>query len=470
MNKMEEIISLCKRVGIAFPSGEAYGGLSGFWDYGPLGAKLKKNIRDLWWRDMVRCTPPHYQTRKPLDIVPIEASIITNPRVWETSGHTARFFDTYLICPNCHAYHRADRWQIEDGCCKNCNNCEEVFGPDKHVGTKNFDLMFGTEVGSDEDGRVKAYLRPETAQSIFLNFYNVLNTSRVKIPFGIAQVGKAFRNEVAPRNFTFRSREFEQMEIEWFCKADEAPTWYNYWIKARMKWWESIGLPTSRLHIHVHDTEELAHYAFGGCGVTDIEYDFPFGRGEIEGIAHRTDFDMKAHANADGVAASRFEYLDSVSGERYFPHVVEPSAGLDRAMLAVICEAFTEDLNRPSRFFMAFSPSVAPVKFAIFPLIRNDELVELAEHLYGHYRRFYSCYLDTSRNIGKRYARADEIGTPFCITVDHETLVDDSVTIRDRDTMVQERIELAELGDFLASKFGYAGLTGNRLLTESCGD
>jgi len=436
---MDDIISLCRRRGFIFPSGDIYGGLRGFWDYGPLGAQLKKNIKDHWWRDMIQCSPPHYETRDPVQIVPFDGSIISNPDIWEASGHAQKFRDDYYHCKNCNKMTRSDEWDEDK-----CPSCKADLVDENEK--KTFDLMFKSEVGVVEGEKTEVYLRPETAQSIFVNFANVLNTMRVKIPFGIAQIGKAYRNEVTPRNFTFRSREFEQMEIEFFVKESEAERWYRHWINIRKAWWSIIGLSENNLDLDVHHQRDLAHYAQGGFGVTDIQYKFPFGYAELEGIAHRTDFDLKRHASASG---QRLNYYDSEVGERYVPHVIEPSAGLDRGVLALLCEAYTPDPDRPTGLYMSFSSKVAPVKVAFFPLVNKQGMPEIAERLYNHYSRYYDCVFDAKQTIGKRYARMDEIGTPYCITIDGDTLEKNLVTVRFRDTMEQITISIEEIEPFL---------------------
>lgn len=454
MDRMDEIVALCKRRGLVYPSGDIYGGLRGFWDYGPLGAQLKKNIKDIWWHNNISCTPVHPQTRQPLVVLPLDGSIITNPKVWEASGHVATFADEYVDCKTCKGHFRTDQISSTE-----CPEGKMQGKPVRYqVGKlpicqltepRRFDLMYKTESGSVEGDKTMVYLRPETAQSIFANFLNVTDTNRVKVPFGIAQVGKAFRNEVTPRNFTFRSREFEQMEIEFFCRPDEATEYFQFWIQNHLEWWEKLGIRRNSLRTVFQNPDELAHYAKGGAGVCDIEYEFPFGWGEIEGIAHRTDFDLKQHELHSG---KKMDYFDDSRNARYHPHVIEPSAGLDRGVLAVICDAFTPDETRPSKMFMKFAATVAPVKFAIFPLVNKPDVCSIAENMFNVYRRQYSCVFDAKQNIGKRYARMDEIGAPFCVTVDFDTLHDNKVTVRFRDTMQQERMSFDELETFLSNE------------------
>ena len=321
---------------------------------------------------------------------------------------------------------------------------------------RQFNLMFKTHCGAVESEDSLAYLRPETAQGIFANFRNVVDTSRVKVPFGIAQIGKAFRNEVTPRNFTFRSREFEQMEIEFFIHPDSASEWYAYWRDSRFAWWQSIGLAGENLTLREHDKDELAHYAKEGAGTSDVEYRFPFtapGFGELEGVAHRTDFDLRQHAEHSGIG-DKLKYFDQEKNERYFPHVIEPSAGADRGALAVLCEAYTPDESRPSKVYMKFHPRMAPIKAAIFPLVNKDGMPEKAEQLYKALRNKYAVQMDVKQNIGKRYARMDEAGTPYCFTIDGDSLNDNTVTVRDRDTLEQQRIGIDHVEAFLAEKIG----------------
>lgn len=459
LDKMEQIVSLCKRRGFVYPSGDIYGGLRGFWDYGPLGARLKKNIRDLWWKDMITASPVDPDTRQPLTIVPFEGSIITNPEVWIVSGHASTFTDTFLTCPSCQKDSKHELWSIKGEtfgiACPNCGKRIEdtpQATADLLKTGRTFDLMFKSESGVVEGDKTKVFLRPETAQSIFVNFNNILQTNRLKIPFGIAQIGKAFRNEVTPRHFTFRSREFEQMEMEWFYHAEDdfaSTKWLNFWVENRYNWWAGLGL--TKLRNYAQPLAERAHYAQQGSGTIDILYEFPWGYEEIEGIAHRTDFDLRRHSEASGVD---MQYFDQETEKKYFPHVIEPSAGLDRAVLAVLCEAYSYDETRPCKEFMRIEPRIAPVKLAFFPLVNKGGMPELAMSLYNHYRRKYDCVYDAKQTVGKRYARMDEIGTPFCITVDGETLTNDTVTVRCRDSMEQQRIELESLEIFFASQLG----------------
>ncbi|MEE8459126.1 MAG: glycine--tRNA ligase [Phycisphaerales bacterium] len=498
---MTDIVALCKRRGFVYPASEIYGGINGFWDYGPLGVELKNNLRDAWWQEMVRC-PPTGPDGELLDIVGLDSSIIQNPRTWEASGHVAGFNDPMVDCRESKSRYRADQMLVfpvadcwfafvenddasEAGARKKADKylhkpgvqpgeerdpepltdlldrdpaaLARVVGPDtKKPGTltepRDFNLMFESHTGAVKDDANKVYLRPETAQGIFLNHKNVVDTMRVRIPFGIAQIGKAFRNEVTPRNFIYRSREFEQMEMEWFCHPDEARTWFEFWQQRRLGWWKSMGLTDENLQIRVHETDELSHYARAGEGTVDIEYRFPFtapGFAELEGIAHRTDFDLTAHQEHSKV---KLQYFDQQRNERYMPHVIEPAAGLTRGLLAVICEAYTPDPSRPSKVFLKFHPRLAPIQAAIFPLVAKDGMPEAAERLYQELRARYTCQFDVKQNIGKRYARMDEAGTPYCFTIDGQTLEDQTVTVRNRDDAQQQRIGIDTVKSFLADR------------------
>jgi len=447
---MDAIVALCRRRGFIFQSSEIYGGIGGFWDYGPLGVLLKNNIRDRWWRDMV-LAPPLGPDGKELDIHGLDCSIISSPRVWEASGHVAGFADPMVDCKKCKSRFRAD--QITEV------NCPER--PSKHPGEcggeltepRQFNLMFQTYVGAVTSDESKTYLRPETAQGMFYNFKNVLDTTRVKVPFGLAQLGKGFRNEITPRNFIFRSREFEMMEVEFFCHPSEANEWYQFWRKTRYEWWQNLGLAGSNLRLRDHEKDELAHYAKDNGGCADVEYAFPFsgekGFSELEGIAYRSNFDLTQHQKTSG---QNLEYFDQERNEKYLPHVIEPAAGLTRGLLAVLCEAYTPDESRPSKVFMKFHPSLAPVKAGIFALVNKDGMPEIAEKLYHELRGGYVLEFDVKQSIGKRYARMDEAGTPFCFTIDGDTAKDQTVTVRHRDTARQERIALDKVGAFLADK------------------
>ena len=485
---MEKLVSLCKRRGFIFPSSEIYGGLNGFWDYGPLGVELKRNFKDAWWRDNVQARD---------DMVGLDCSIIMNPKVWEASGHVAGFSDPMVDCKQTQERYRADQIYVAiwnhphpegaevaqawvsgigategdaiGGLAKKAaaalrvkmkelkaepdevrqflkiglDERSRVIGPSTDVpGTltepRAFNLMFKTNVGALESASSVAYLRPETAQGIFANFKNVVDTGRVKIPFGIAQIGKSFRNEITPRNFIFRSREFEQMEIEFFCRPDQAAEWYAYWRKTRFQWYVDHGLASSKLSLRDHDPDELAFYS---TATADIEYAFPFGVSELEGIAHRGDYDLTQHMKFSG---KDLTYFDEERKERYMPHVIEPSAGADRGTLAVLCEAYTEDvIEGETRTVMKFHPRFAPIKAAVLPLVKKDGMPELAEKIYRDLKKHFNVFFDEKGAIGRRYRRQDEAGTPIGITVDGQTLTDGTVTFRDRDTLRQWRVPSA---------------------------
>ena len=445
---MDAIVALCRRRGFIFQSSEIYGGIGGFWDYGPLGVLLKNNIRDRWWRDMV-LAPPMGPDGRELEIVGLDCAIVSHPKVWEASGHVAGFADPMVDCKKCKSRFRAD--QVAEAACplkpsKRPGECGgELTEP------RQFNLMFQTYVGALVDEESRAYLRPETAQGMFYNFRNVLDTTRVKVPFGLAQLGKGFRNEITPRNFIFRSREFEMMEVEFFVHPSEANDWYQFWRKTRYEWWQSLGLAGSNLRLRDHERDELAHYARDNGGCADVEYAFPFsgekGFSELEGIAYRSNFDLTQHQNTSG---ANLEYFDQERGERYLPHVIEPAAGLTRGLLAVLCEAYTPDPSRPSQVYMKFHPSLAPLKAGVFPLVNKDGMPEIAQRLYQELRGRYAVEIDVKQSIGKRYARMDEAGTPYCFTIDGQTLQDQTVTVRYRDTATQERIALDKVPQFLA--------------------
>lgn len=424
---LEKIVSLSKRRGFIFPGSEIYGGLGGFYDFGPLGAELKNNIKQEWWRAVVR---------EREDVVGLSAAIIMNPKAWEASGHVGGFSDPLIECKKCHQRFKADDMPES---CPSCKNKE-------FTGSKQFNLMFKTFVGPTEDTASVAYLRPETAGGIFMNFKNVLDSTRVKIPFGIAQIGRAFRNEINPKDFIFRTREFEQMEIEYFTKPDEAEKYFKKWIEARVGWYEKIGL--KNIHKHEQTKEERAHYS---AGTIDIEYEFPFGKKEIEGIANRSDFDLQTHMKHSG---QDLLYLDQETGEKFVPHVIEPSAGVDRIALAVLCDAYHEDNER---VVLKLSPLLAPYKVAVFPLLKNKpELIKKAREIFLNLKSELShigpVAWDDRGNIGKRYYSQDEIGTPYCVTVDFQTLDDDTVTIRERDTAKQDRVGIGELTEYFKQK------------------
>jgi glycyl-tRNA synthetase len=443
--RMEKIVSLCKRRGFIFQSSEIYGGLSGCWDYGPLGVELKRNLKNYWW---------HVIVHERDDVVGMDGSILMNRAVWKASGHEDTFTDPMVDCRSCKARLRTDQ-VIEKKGDRQCPNC----GGKDLTEPRPFNLMFKTYVGATEDESSLTYLRPETAQAIFVQFKNILEVSRKKLPFGIAQIGKAFRNEINPRNFTFRSREFEQMELEYFCRAGEGMRLLDYWLWERLKFYENIGISREKLHARKVPDEERAFYS---KGTYDIEYDFPFGRQELEGVAYRTDYDLSQHQNASGKS---LEYFDEETKQRFVPHVVEPSAGVDRTVLALICEAYSEDEapdekgKMETRLVLRFHPRIAPIKCAVFPLLKNKEpLVAKAKEIVDLLRPHMSVFYDESGAIGRRYRRQDEIGTPFGVTVDFETLGEkdaalrETVTLRDRDSMKQERVLVKDLPGILVSR------------------
>ncbi len=517
---MEKIVALCRRRGFIFGSSEIYGGIGGFWDYGPLGTELKRNIKDAWWSDMVRNPPPGPNGAE-YQMVGVDCSIIMNPKVWEASGHVGGFNDPMQTCRQCKKHLRADQvWEgiKESEWAKSLGQLYQEKGnvtgvdlktwaqkkgrklapglalvrnPDvtlswlaerveekgsaidpieilQHVATeqlartglvtpcphcggdltepRQFNLMFESHAGAVKDEASKVYLRPETAQGIFANFKNVVDSSRVMVPFGIAQIGKSFRNEINPRNYTFRSREFEQYEIEFFCHPSEAAMWYEYWRDLRHKWYVDLGLKSDKLRLRDHAADELAHYA-ESCA--DVEYDFPFGLSELEGIANRTDFDLKAHIEHSGKDLS---YFDDQRKERFVPYVIEPSGGVDRSVLAFITEAYTVDENRASPEFMNFHPRLAPIKAAVFPLVAKDGLPEIAEPIYRDIKKQLPCQYDAKQSIGKRYARMDEAGTPFCFTIDGQTKEDGTLTVRDRNDASQIRIDKSRCLEYLRER------------------
>lgn len=528
-NVMDNLVALCKRRGFLFQSCEIYGGLNGFWDYGPLGVELKRNIREAWWRDNVLshnelATPSGAPS--PFQMVGLDSTIIMHPQVWKCSGHFDLFHDYMVDCRETKKRYRYDqvqgRWVSynnqrifiateatgDDAIQDTEHRALKFFGlrpkdagelawespilplttvqdfslvlaPDaKTLGTltapREFNLMFKTYVGAIMDEENAAFLRPETAQGIFVNFKNVLDSTRVKVPFGIAQVGKSFRNEITPRYFTFRSREFEQMEIEFFCRPETSRAWYEYWRRRRFEWYVNLGLASERLRLRDHSPEELSHYS---CGTADVEYAFPFlapgDFGELEGIAHRGDFDLRSHMEGklvrqgdqlvvelgpDGQPKYRgsgrdLSYYDEETRERFIPHVIEPSAGADRAALAFLCEGYSEDMvpdekGVPTkRVVLKLHPRLAPIKVAVLPLVKKDGMPEIAQSIYSALKPHFNCFYDEKGAVGRRYRRQDEVGTPFCITVDSQTLADQTVTIRDRDTLRQWRVAVDDCAD-----------------------
>ncbi|MBI5765082.1 MAG: glycine--tRNA ligase [Planctomycetes bacterium] len=451
---MEKIVALCKRRGFIFQSSEIYGGINGFWDYGPLGVELKRNIKDAWWQDMVR-NPPIGPDGKEVSMVGVDCSIIMNPKVWVASGHATGFADPMVDCKTdgCKGRFRAD--QVADAQCPlKPSKCPGQHDKCQLTEARQFNLMFESFAGAIQDEANKVWLRPETAQGIFANFKNVCDSTRVKIPFGIAQVGKAFRNEINPRNYTFRSREFEQMEIEFFCHDKDSLKWWEWWRDVRINWYKSLGLAGENLKPRNQDDKELAHYS-KAC--TDIEYYFPFADEpqELEGVAHRGCFDLTQHQQHSG---KDLTYFDDESKERFTPTVIEPSAGADRSTLAFICEAYTVDETRPSPELMKFHPRLAPIKAAVFPLVNKDGLPEIAEPLFREIKKHWPAQYDGKQSIGKRYARMDEAGTPYCFTIDGETKENGTVTVRDRDTGTQSRISKDGVVRYLADKLTSGGV------------
>src|SRR4051812_25975472 len=426
---MDEVVALCKRRGLIFPASEIYGGIHNTYDYGHYGVLLKNNVINAWWKAMI-------QERD--DVVALDSAIIQHPRTWEASGHLAGFTDPLVQClGKCKQRFREDhlREANPDADVLVCPVCGgELTEP------RAFNLMFETTIGPVAESGNKVYLRPETAQGIFLDFKTTLQYARRKPPFGIAQVGKSFRNEITPGNFIFRTLEFEQMEMEFFVPPAEAEQWHEHWMKARMDWYVSLGIDRERLRLRAHDADELSHYS---SATSDIEYLYPIGWSELEGIANRGDFDLTQHAQYSG---EKLEYFDPQTRERYVPHVIEPAAGVGRTILAILCDAYDEDeIGGEKRTVLRLHPSVAPVKAAVLPLLRKDGHPELAREIHEDLRRRMFTEYDEGGNIGKRYRRQDEIGTPFAITVDHQTLEDDTVTVRDRDTLAQERVPVSEL-------------------------
>jgi glycyl-tRNA synthetase len=453
-DRMETIVSLSKRRGIVFPSSEIYGGLRAAWDYGPLGVEIKNNIKRHWWRSMVTLRD---------DIVGLDSSVILAPEVWQASGHVTQFVDPLTECQSCHKRYRADHLieayeekhghppehGLADLACPNCGTRGAFTEP------RMFNAMLTTHLGAAEDSSNLAYLRPETAQGIFINYKNVLGTSRKKIPFGIAQIGKSFRNEITPGNFIFRTREFEQMEMEFFVKPGTDEQWHQYWIDARQSWFLDLGVSTDNLRQYEHPQDKLSHYS---KRTVDLEYRFEFPGsewGELEGIANRTDFDLSTHGKASGQDLS---YLDPETNERYIPYVIEPALGADRAMLVFLLEAYTEDEapdakgNMEKRTVLRLDPRLAPVKVAVLPLSRNADLSPKARDVAATLRRHWNTDFDDASAIGRRYRRQDEIGTPYCVTVDFESLEDQAVTVRERDSMKQDRIGIDSLVGYLSER------------------
>jgi glycyl-tRNA synthetase len=433
---MDKLVSLCKRRGYVFQSSEIYGGTGSVWDYGPLGVELKNNVKRAWWRAMV-----HERD----DIEGLDAAILIHPRVWEASGHVEGFTDPLVECRNCHRRFRADNPDIEGDQCPVCGSKDGFTEP------RNFNLMFRTFMGPVEDDASVVYLRPETAQGIYVNFQNVLTTSRQRIPFGIAQIGKAFRNEITPGNFIFRTREFEQMEMQFFVEPGTDEAWFEIWRERRMAWVQGLGINPEKLRWHEHAPDELAHYAKRAF---DIEYAFPFGWQEVEGVHNRTDFDLTRHQQYSG---KRLEYIDpNDRNKRYIPYIIETSAGADRTTLVVLADAYREEeVEGEQRVVLGLHPALAPIKVAIFPLVKKDGLPEIATKIHDAFRAAgVPSFYDDSGSIGKRYRRQDEAGTPFCVTVDGQTSEDGTVTVRDRDTLAQERVSTDRLVEYVRERVG----------------
>ena len=425
MVTLDAIVSLAKRRGFVFQGSEIYGGLRSVWDFGPLGIELKRTIKDVWWKHMI-----HQRE----DIEGIDSAILMHPSVWEASGHVSGFTDPLVECKTCHNRFRED--QIED-----IKICPEKNCDGKLTESKQFNLMFQTHMGPVQDKGSQIYLRPETAQGIFVNFENVMTSTRKKIPFGIGQIGKSFRNEITPGNFIFRTREFEQMEMEFFCQPDSADEWFNYWIEFSHNWFEFIGIKKSNLRKREHTADEKPHYPKAAL---DIEYNFPWGWGELETINNRSDHDLKSHSEKSGKDLS---FFDEESKERYIPYVIEPAMGADRTVLAVICDAYDEeDLGDEKRSLLRFKPIVSPIQVAVLPLSKNEKLAEVSNDIYKKLQKVYRCQFDNTQSIGKRYRRQDEIGTPICLTIDFDTVEKDQcVTLRHRDTMDQIRIKIEDI-------------------------
>jgi glycyl-tRNA synthetase len=433
---MEAVTALAKRRGIAFQSSEIYGGLRSSWDYGPLGAELKRNVREQWWRSTVQLRD---------DVVGLEAAVIMAPKVWEASGHLEVFTDPLVECLNCHQRFRADHLP-EPPTCPNC-------GQTAFTEPRNFHLMFKTNMGPIDDAENTVYLRPETAQAMFVDFATIQQVSRKKIPFGIAQVGRSFRNEITPGNFIYRLREFEQMEMEFFVEPGTDEEWHEFWIAERMRWWVDLGLREENLRIREHDADELSHYS---KRTVDVEYRFPFTDwGELEGIANRTDFDLKAHQEASG---EDLTYFDQEKDRHYHPYVIEPAAGVDRAVLAFLLDAYREEEaptakgGTEKRTFLALDRRLAPTKVAVLPLSRNERLTPEARRVFDLVKGEWMCDYDDAGSIGRRYRRQDEIGTPFCVTVDFDSLEDAQVTVRERDSMTQDRLPIDGLVAYLSER------------------
>ena len=430
-DRMEQVVNLAKRRGFVFPSAEIYGGFRSTYDYGPIGVLLLRNVKDAWWRSMVQLRD---------DVVGLDAAILSPPAVWEASGHLANFSDPMVDCRNCGARHRADDLPEPD-------TCPTCGATGSFTEARQFNLMFKTHAGPVEEDAAIAYLRPETAQGIFVNFGNVLQASRKKPPFGIAQIGKSFRNEITPGNFIFRTREFEQMEMEYFVPPEEAPRWFEYWCEQRLQWYIDLGIAPDHLRLRAHEADELSHYS---AGTSDVEYRFPWGWGELEGVANRGSYDLTQHAQSSG---ERLDYFDQATNERYTPHVIEPAAGATRTMMAFLLDAYDEEEVRgETRTVLRLHHRLAPYKVAVLPLSKKDTLTPLARDVLGVLQPHFMCDYDETQAIGRRYRRQDELGTPYCVTVDFDSLEDQAVTVRERDSMAQERVPVVDLVEHLRGK------------------
>jgi glycyl-tRNA synthetase len=434
---MEELVRLAKARGFVFPSAEIYGGFRSTYDYGPLGVLMERNVKEAWWREMV-------QLRQ--EVVGLDASILSSPRIWEASGHLKNFADPLVDCRTCKQRWRADQLPTTEDGKPQCPNCD---GSD-FTEARPFNLMFKTFVGPVEDDSAVAYLRPETAQGHFVNFANVLQTEHLKPPFGTAQIGKSFRNEITPGNFVFRTREFEQMELEYFVPPEEAPRWFDYWCNERLEWYVRFGIPRAMLRLRPHTKEELSHYS---VATADVEFSFPWGWGELEGIANRTDYDLKAHSAASG---QTLEYFDPTTGERYVPYVIEPAAGVARTMMAFLIAAYeVDEVAGEERAVLRLHPRIAPYQVAVLPLSKKDTLLPLSQEVLKLLQPVAMCDYDVTRAIGRRYRRQDEIGTPLCVTIDFDSLDDKAVTIRDRDSTAQERVPIDHLLEAVTARLAW---------------
>ncbi len=434
---MEELVRLAKARGFVFPSAEIYGGFRSTYDYGPLGVLMERNVKEAWWREMV-------QLRQ--EVVGLDAAVLSSPKIWEASGHLKNFTDPLVDCRTCKQRWRADQLPTTDEGKLECPNC----GSHDFTEARPFNLMFKTFVGPVEDDGAVAYLRPETAQGHFVNFANVLQTEHLRPPFGTAQIGKSFRNEITPGNFVFRTREFEQMELEYFVPPDEAPRWFDYWCNERFEWYVRFGIPRDMLRLRPHTKEELSHYS---AGTADVEFAFPWGWGELEGIANRTDYDLKAHASASGQV---LEYFEPATGERYVPYVIEPAAGVARTMMAFLLAAYTVDeVAGEERTVLRLHHRIAPYQVAVLPLSKKDTLLPLSQEVLKLLQPVAMCDYDITRAIGRRYRRQDEIGTPLCVTIDFDSLDDKAVTVRDRDSTAQERVPIDRLVETVTSRLAW---------------